>query len=65
MNEKTDAQKRAIIAQEICDSEEFARLMVGVNTVDSELDKLRPLWKRYQEVNGGYGRGREREHNEA
>ena len=60
LNERTDAQKRSTLAQEICDSEAFARLMVGVNTVDDELDKLRPLWNQYVKANGGYGRRKER-----
>jgi hypothetical protein len=60
LNEKTDAQKRAALAQDICNSEAFARLMVGVNTVDAELEKLRPLWRQYVEVDGGYGKSKER-----
>lgn len=63
LNEKTNAQKREIIAQEICDSEAFARLMVGCNTVDAELNYLRELWYKYVLVDGGYGRSRAREHN--
>ena len=60
MNEKTNSQKRAILAQEICNSEAFARLMVGSSTIDRELNDLRDMWKQYLEVNGGYGRGRAR-----
>jgi len=60
MNEKTNYQLRLEIAQEICNSEAFARLMVGSNTVNDDLDMLRPAWKRYLEVNGGYGKGRDR-----
>jgi len=60
LTENGNAAKRAIIAQDICNSEAFARLMVGVNTVDDEIQSLRERWHEYLDVNGGYGKSRER-----
>jgi len=64
MNQKTNYQLRSEIAQEICNSEAFARLMIGSNTVSRDIDELRSAWKKYLEVNGGYGRGRDRREEE-
>jgi hypothetical protein len=61
LNDKSNSQKRAEIAQDICNSEAFARLMVGVNTVDQEIETLRDRWAEYVAVNGGYGGARKRE----
>ena len=57
---KSNEELRSEIAQEICNSEAFARLMTGSSTIDRELSDIRPAWKEYQEVNGGYGKGRAR-----
>lgn len=56
----SNSEKRQQIAQDICNSEAFARLMVGSSTIDAELSALRILWREYVAVNGGYGKGRER-----
>lgn len=56
----SNSEKRQEIAQDICNSEAFARLMVGSSTVNDELIALRILWREYVAVNGGYGKGRER-----
>lgn len=56
----SNSEQRQKIAQDICNSEGFARLMLGSSTVDDELNALRVLWGEYVAVNGGYGKGRAR-----
>jgi hypothetical protein len=50
------AEERANIALAICNSEQFMWLMVGANHTESHLRALRPAFKRFTELGGGYGK---------
>ena len=60
MTEQTNAEKRAAIAQAICNSEPFMWLMVGSNHQEAQLQALRDAWRAYVEADGGYGKWNER-----
>ena len=53
MNTNLNAEK-AQIAIDILESEPFAWLMVGSNHTETQLAALRPAWKAYVQMGGGY-----------